>query len=79
MVEQKDGKKRVTVSLECEILKAENAAEDHISQLFMPKLSGMDVVGMSRFEICFSLVYVYVLYLYWICYLSRFHVYLIRF
>ncbi|CAL5185947.1 unnamed protein product [Lathyrus oleraceus] len=43
MVEQKDGKKRITVSFECETLKAEKAAEDHIRQ-FMPKLTGMDAV-----------------------------------
>ncbi|XP_045817096.1 uncharacterized protein LOC123910093 [Trifolium pratense] len=41
MVEQNDGKKRMTVFLECEILKAENAAADYIRQLFMPKLAGM--------------------------------------
>ncbi|XP_073221335.1 uncharacterized protein [Cicer arietinum] len=43
MVEQKDGKKRISVSFECETLKAEDAAEDHIRQ-FMPKLAGMDAV-----------------------------------
>lgn len=54
MVEQKDGKKRITVSFECETLKAEDAAEDHIRK-FMPKLAGMDAVGMSILMICFSL------------------------
>ncbi|KAL5079229.1 hypothetical protein RYX36_007650 [Vicia faba] len=43
MVEKNNGKKRITVSFECETLKAENAAEDHIRQ-FMPKLTGMDAV-----------------------------------
>jgi hypothetical protein len=43
MVEQKDGKERITVSFECETLKADSAAEDHIRK-FMPKLAGMDAV-----------------------------------
>jgi energy-converting hydrogenase Eha subunit H len=54
MVEQKDGKKRITVSFECETLKAEDAAEDHIRK-FMPKLAGMDAVGMSILKFCFNL------------------------
>ncbi|MCH97445.1 HAT family dimerization domain containing protein, partial [Trifolium medium] len=54
MVEQKDGKKRVTVSFECETLKADSAAEDHIRK-FMPKLAGMDAVGKSILEISSSL------------------------
>lgn len=46
MVEQNnDGKKRMLVAFECETLKAEEAAEDHIRQ-FMPKLAGLDAVGM---------------------------------
>ena len=45
MVEQNDGKKRILVSFECQTLKAEKAAEDHIRQ-FMPKLAGLDAVGM---------------------------------
>ena len=45
MVEQKDGKNKIFVSFVCETLKAEQAAEDHIRQ-FMPKLSGVDAVGM---------------------------------
>lgn len=45
MVEQKDGKNKIFVSFVCETLKAEQAAEDHIRQ-FMPKLAGVDAVGM---------------------------------
>uniref|UniRef100_A0A2N9GYD5 Clp R domain-containing protein n=1 Tax=Fagus sylvatica TaxID=28930 RepID=A0A2N9GYD5_FAGSY len=45
MVEQKDGKNKIFVSFVCETLKAEKAAEDHIRQ-FMPKLAGVDAVGM---------------------------------
>lgn len=44
LVEQKHGKKKVSVSFECETLKAEKAAEDHIKQ-FMPKLAGLDAVS----------------------------------
>lgn len=36
------------VSFECEALKADKAAEDHIKQ-FMPKLAGMDAVGKLYF------------------------------
>ncbi|KAM7516728.1 hypothetical protein LguiA_006311 [Lonicera macranthoides] len=43
MVAQKHGKRKINVSFECETLKAERAAEDHIRQ-FMPKLAGMDAV-----------------------------------
>ncbi|KAL2552261.1 hypothetical protein Fot_05880 [Forsythia ovata] len=43
MLEEKHPKDRVSVSFECETLKAENAAEEHI-QKFMPKLVGMDAV-----------------------------------
>lgn len=45
MVEQKDEKKRILVSFECETLKADNAAEEHIRK-FLPKLAGLDAVGM---------------------------------
>lgn len=45
MVEKKDGKSKILVSFECDTLKAEKAAEDHIKQ-FMPKLAGLDAVGM---------------------------------
>lgn len=44
MLEPKDGKRRILISFECETLKAEEAAEDHIKK-FMPKLAGMDAVG----------------------------------
>ncbi|KAF5735576.1 hypothetical protein HS088_TW15G01084 [Tripterygium wilfordii] len=43
IVEQKHGKKKIVVSFMCETLKAEKAAEDHITQ-FMPKLAGLDAV-----------------------------------
>ncbi|MBA0557315.1 hypothetical protein Golob_014390 [Gossypium lobatum] len=46
MVEEKEGKKKILVSFECETLKSEKAAEEHIKQ-FMPKLSGLDAVGKS--------------------------------
>ncbi|MBA0701176.1 hypothetical protein Goari_022743, partial [Gossypium aridum] len=41
MVEEKEGKKKILVSFECETLKSDKAAEEHIKQ-FMPKLSGLD-------------------------------------
>uniref|UniRef100_A0A6N2MXH1 Uncharacterized protein n=1 Tax=Salix viminalis TaxID=40686 RepID=A0A6N2MXH1_SALVM len=44
MVEEKHGKKKIHVSFECETLKADKAAEDHIKK-FMPKLAGLDAVG----------------------------------
>lgn len=44
MVEQKHEKTKVSVSFECETLKADTAAEDHLTK-FMPKLVGMDAVG----------------------------------
>lgn len=44
LVEEKHGKKKVSVSFECETLKADQAAEDHIRQ-FMPKLAGLDAVS----------------------------------
>ncbi|KAL6551593.1 hypothetical protein OROGR_007747 [Orobanche gracilis] len=43
MLEEKHGKSKVSVSFECETLKAEKAAEDHLIK-FMPKLVGMDAV-----------------------------------
>lgn len=46
MVEEKEGKKKILVSFECETLKSDKAAEEHIKQ-FMPKLSGLDAVGME--------------------------------
>lgn len=47
MIEQKEGKKKVVISFECETLKSDEAAEDHIKQ-FMPKLSGLDAVGNDQ-------------------------------
>ncbi|KAK9090978.1 hypothetical protein Sjap_024155 [Stephania japonica] len=44
MVEQKHEKHKVSVSFECETLKAGKAAEDHIKQ-FIPKVAGLDAVG----------------------------------
>ncbi|XP_073310462.1 uncharacterized protein [Primulina huaijiensis] len=46
MLEEKHGKCKVSISFECETLKADEAAEDHIKK-FMPKLSGMGAVGGS--------------------------------
>ncbi|XP_077216762.1 uncharacterized protein LOC143851282 [Tasmannia lanceolata] len=43
MVEQKHGKHKISVSFECETLKAEKAAEEHIKR-FMPNLDGVDAV-----------------------------------
>ncbi|KAF6171725.1 hypothetical protein GIB67_007246 [Kingdonia uniflora] len=43
MVEQKHAKNKVLLSFECETLKADKAAEDHIRQ-FMPNLAGLDAV-----------------------------------
>uniref|UniRef100_A0A2P2NY89 Uncharacterized protein LOC8258245 isoform X1 n=1 Tax=Rhizophora mucronata TaxID=61149 RepID=A0A2P2NY89_RHIMU len=51
MLEEKHGKKKISISFECETLKAEKAAEDHIKQ-FMPKLAGQDaVVNIGRMRI----------------------------
>ncbi|CAL1362237.1 unnamed protein product [Linum trigynum] len=53
MVEDKHGKQsKVSVSFECETLKADEAAADHIRQ-FMPKLSGQAdvVVNIGRMSI----------------------------
>ncbi|PIA39475.1 hypothetical protein AQUCO_02600134v1 [Aquilegia coerulea] len=43
MVEQKNAKHKVSISFECETLKAEKDAEDHIKK-FMPNLAGLDAV-----------------------------------
>ncbi|KAJ8750208.1 hypothetical protein K2173_014123 [Erythroxylum novogranatense] len=43
MVDKDNGKRKVSVSFECETLKADAVAEDHIKQ-FMPKLAGFDAV-----------------------------------
>lgn len=45
MVEQKDAKSKILVTFECETLKADKEAEDHIKR-FMPKLAGLNAVGM---------------------------------
>lgn len=45
MVEEKKREKsKVSVSFECETLKADTAADDHLTK-FMPKLLGMDAIG----------------------------------
>lgn len=46
MIEEKHGKRKVSVRFECETLKSDEAAEDHLRK-FMPKLVGMDAVGNS--------------------------------
>ncbi|XP_023515561.1 uncharacterized protein LOC111779684 isoform X1 [Cucurbita pepo subsp. pepo] len=43
MVEKKHGKNDIMISFECQTLKSEQAAEDHIRQ-FIPKLVGQDAV-----------------------------------
>ncbi|KAK6928129.1 hypothetical protein RJ641_006720, partial [Dillenia turbinata] len=43
MVEQRGKEKKILVSFECETLKADKAAEDHIKK-YMPKLAGLDVI-----------------------------------
>lgn len=65
MLEEKHGKSKVSVSFECETLKADKAAEDHLRK-FMPKLVGMDAVGkflttflISREFILFKSVYLH--------------------
>ncbi|XP_071915495.1 uncharacterized protein [Coffea arabica] len=51
MLEPKEGKHKIIISFECETLKADEAAEDHIKK-FMPKLAGMDaVVNIGRMKI----------------------------
>ncbi|XAR51686.1 hypothetical protein NMG60_11006388 [Bertholletia excelsa] len=51
MVEQEHKKSKISISFECETLKADQAAEDHIRQ-FLPKLVGMDaVVNIGRMSI----------------------------
>ncbi|GMH27013.1 hypothetical protein Nepgr_028856 [Nepenthes gracilis] len=50
-VEQKHQKNKISISFECETLKADKEAEDHIRK-FMPKLAGMDaVVNIGRMMI----------------------------
>ncbi|XP_058081096.1 uncharacterized protein LOC131229220 [Magnolia sinica] len=51
MVEKKYGKHKISVSFECETLKSEKAAEEHIKQ-FMPNLVGLDaIVNVGRMSI----------------------------
>ncbi|XP_042435996.1 uncharacterized protein LOC122021892 isoform X1 [Zingiber officinale] len=51
MVEQKHGKQEILVSFECDTLKADNAAEEHI-KTYMPNLVGLDaVVNVGRMSI----------------------------
>ncbi|XP_068654563.1 uncharacterized protein [Aristolochia californica] len=48
MVEQKHEKQKILISFECETLKADMAADDHIRK-FMPNVSGLDaVVNVGR-------------------------------
>lgn len=44
MIKEKHGNEQISVSFECETLKADNAAEEHIRK-YMPNLSGHDAVG----------------------------------
>lgn len=46
MVERKHGKHKISLYFECETLKADKAAENHIKQ-FMPNVVGLDAVGKS--------------------------------
>ncbi|XP_022144427.1 uncharacterized protein LOC111014113 isoform X2 [Momordica charantia] len=43
LVKKKHGKNQVAISFECQTLKSEQAAEEHIRQ-FIPKLAGQDAV-----------------------------------
>ncbi|KAI4389035.1 hypothetical protein MLD38_001300 [Melastoma candidum] len=52
LVEQAQGKTNILVSFECETLKSDHEAEEHIRR-YMPKLSGLDAVvnvGPMRIE-----------------------------
>lgn len=44
LVEKKHGNRKFSLSFECETLKADKAAEEHISK-YMPNLKGLDAVG----------------------------------
>ncbi|MCL7031090.1 hypothetical protein MKW94_006365 [Papaver nudicaule] len=46
MVEKKNAEHKITVSFDCETLKADKAAEDHIRQ-FMPNLAGLEDVVVN--------------------------------
>ncbi|XP_019157090.1 PREDICTED: uncharacterized protein LOC109153671 [Ipomoea nil] len=51
LLEEKHQKQNILVSFECETLKAEKEAEEHINK-FMPKLAGMDaVVNIGKMSI----------------------------
>ncbi|KAJ8513559.1 hypothetical protein OPV22_003993 [Ensete ventricosum] len=51
MIEQKHRKQKISVSFECETLKADNAAEEHIKS-YMPNLVGLGaVVNVGRMSI----------------------------
>ncbi|KAK1410188.1 hypothetical protein QVD17_36723 [Tagetes erecta] len=51
MVDQKHQKNKIVISFECETLKADEAAEEHVRR-FMPKLTGMDaVVNIGKMSI----------------------------
>ena len=55
IVEQKHGKQKVSVSFECETLKAEDAAEEHIRK-YMPNVTGLDAVGTFSFAYSYFLM-----------------------
>ncbi|OAY84042.1 hypothetical protein ACMD2_04642, partial [Ananas comosus] len=51
MIKEKHGNEQISVSFECETLKADNAAEEHIRK-YMPNLSGHDaVVNVGKMSI----------------------------
>ncbi|ONK64811.1 uncharacterized protein A4U43_C07F30200, partial [Asparagus officinalis] len=51
MVQEKHGKKNISVSFECETLKSDIAAEEHMKK-YMPNLAGLDaVVNIGRMSI----------------------------
>ncbi|GJU40495.1 hypothetical protein Tco_1193452 [Tanacetum coccineum] len=51
LVDQKQQKSKIVISFECETLKADEAAEEHIKR-YMPKLTGMDaVVNIGKMSI----------------------------
>ncbi|XP_073005640.1 uncharacterized protein [Typha latifolia] len=59
MIEEKHGNQQISISFECETLKAESAAEEHVRK-YMPNLCGLDAVvavnigRMSISGICFG-------------------------
>ncbi|KAJ0973832.1 hypothetical protein J5N97_015813 [Dioscorea zingiberensis] len=51
MVEEEHGKQKVSVSFECELLKSEDAAEEHIRK-YMPNVAGLDaIVNVGKMKI----------------------------